>query len=154
MVVNDPQMPTIGILSHQIGDVRCLHLRAKKGEDAGMVMLQRTRVYKILSPQDWLVAEQLGYTKTALDEGDGYVHLSTREQVQETLRLHYPAQENVRLLEYIVEEMGQPIRWEESRGGQLFPHLYSTLHIGGAKRIWILSLGADKVPELPADIDQ
>lgn len=119
-----------------------------------MVMLQRTRVYKILSAQDWTAAEALGFTKTALDEGDGYVHLSTRQQVHETLRLHYPGQEGVRLLEYVVEEMGQPVRWEESRGGQLFPHLYSTLRLSDAKRSWTLSLDADGIPELPADIDR
>ena len=118
-----------------------------------MVMLHRTRVYKILSEPDWAVAEERGYTQTALDEGDGYVHLSTREQVHETLRLHYPQQENVRLLEYIVEEMSQPVRWEESRGGQLFPHLYSTLYLRGAKRVWTLQLDQDGVPALPADID-
>jgi len=118
-----------------------------------MVMLQRTRVYKILSQQDWDLAESLGYTQTALDEGDGYVHLSTRAQVAETLTLHYPGQTDVRLLEYIAEEMGGPIRWEESRGGQLFPHLYSTLRIDAAKRIWTLSLNADGIPELPSDID-
>ena len=94
-----------------------------------MVMLQQTRVYKILSAPDWAQAEQLGYTQTALDEGDGYVHLSTRAQVAETLSLHYPGQTDVRLLEYIAEEMSGPIRWEESRGGQLFPHLYATLQI-------------------------
>ena len=116
-------------------------------------MLHRTLVYKILSESDWAVAEELGYTQTALDEGDGYVHLSTREQVHETLRLHYLQQENVRLLEYIVEEMGQPVRWEESRGGQLFPHLYSTLYLRGAKRVWTLQLDQDGVPALPADID-
>lgn len=118
-----------------------------------MVMLQRTFVYKILSAADWQTAETLGYTQTALDEGDGYVHLSTRAQVAETLRLHYPNQENVRLLEYVVEEMGSPVRWEESRGGQLFPHLYSTLRIDSAKRIWTLALGKDGVPALPDDID-
>lgn len=116
-------------------------------------MLQRTRVYKILSAPDWATAESLGYIKTALDEGDGYVHLSTREQVAETLRLHYPGQADVRLLEYIVEEMGDPIRWEESRGGQLFPHLYSTLRLDAATRVWTLSQNADGVPRLPPDID-
>jgi uncharacterized protein (DUF952 family) len=118
-----------------------------------MVMLHRTRVYKILSEPDWRLAEQLGHTQTALDEGDGYVHLSTRDQVQETLRLHYPGQKHVRLLEFIVEEMGQPVRWEESRGGDLFPHLYATLYLRGAKRVWTLQLQEDGVPALPADID-
>ena len=118
-----------------------------------MVMLQRTFVYKILNAADWQTAETLGYTQTALDEADGYVHLSTRAQVAETLALHYPNQNHVRLLEYVVEEMGSPVRWEESRGGQLFPHLYSTLRIDAAKRIWTLALGPDDVPALPDDID-
>jgi len=118
-----------------------------------MVMLQRTFVYKILSAEDWRVAETLGYSKTALDEGDGYVHLSTRAQVAETLSLHYHGQADVRLLEYVAEEMSGPVRWEESRGGQLFPHLYSNLHIKAAKRVWVLELGPDDVPRLPADID-
>ena len=130
-----------------------LHSSAKRGEDANMVMLHRTRVYKILSGPDWDIAEPLGYSKTALDEGDGYVHLSTRDQVQETLSLHYPEQKNVRLLEYVVEELALPIRWEESRGGQLFPHLYARLRIDAASRIWTLALDDRGVPALPADID-
>lgn len=119
-----------------------------------MVMLHRTLVYKILNPGDWQLANSLGYTQTALDEGDGYVHLSTRAQVAETLSLHYVNQADVRLLEYVAEEMSGPLRWEESRGGQRFPHLYSSLRIDAAKRTWILSLDADGVPALPDDIDQ
>lgn len=118
-----------------------------------MVMLHRTFVYKILSPDDWETARRLGYTQTALDENDGYVHLSTRAQVAETLALHYNNQANVRLLEYVVEELGVPVRWEESRGGQLFPHLYSKLRIDDAKRDWVLDLGEDGSPLLPKDID-
>lgn len=118
-----------------------------------MVMLQRTRVYKILSQEDWAVAQDFGYSQTALDEGDGYVHLSTRDQVHDTLFLHYPGYENVRLLEFIIEEMDATIRWEESRGGQLFPHLYGRLRMDAAARAWTLSLDADGVPALPADID-
>ncbi len=131
-----------------------LHSEPKSGEDAIMVMLQRTRVYKILSAEDWALAEQLGYSKTALDEGDGYVHLSTRAQVQETLSLHYFERKHVRLLEYVIEELGLPIRWEESRGGQLFPHLYAALPIDAANRTWTLSLDASGVPKLPDDIDR
>ncbi|MEL7041089.1 MAG: DUF952 domain-containing protein [Pseudomonadota bacterium] len=118
-----------------------------------MVMLPRTRIYKILSQYDWSISEPLGISKTPLDDMDGYVHLSTREQVAETLRLHYAGEENVRLLEYIVEEMSGPIRWEESRGGQFFPHLYAHLRLADAKRSWILVSGADGVPVLPANID-
>lgn len=118
-----------------------------------MVMLQRTLVYKILNAADWQAANSIGFTQTALDEGDGYVHLSTRAQVAETLSLHYAHQPDVRLLEYVAEEMSGPLRWEESRGGQRFPHLYARLRIDTAKRTWILQLDADGVPMLPVDID-
>ncbi|MEO0606650.1 MAG: DUF952 domain-containing protein [Pseudomonadota bacterium] len=130
-----------------------LHSSEKKGEDAVMVMLQKTRVYKILGASDWAHAEQVGHTETALDEGDGYVHLSTRAQVAETLALHYAGAPEVRLLEYIAEHMSGPIRWEESRGGQLFPHLYAPLRPDAAERVWTLSLNQHGIPQLPPDID-
>ena len=117
-----------------------------------MTSLPETYVYKILSAADWAMAQSLGYTKTALDEGDGYVHLSTLTQVGETLALHYKGQSGVQLLEYVVEHFGGIVRWEESRGGQLFPHLYSTLRIDAAKRRWPLETGPDGNPQLPGDL--
>ncbi len=116
--------------------------------------MQATQIFKILSAPDWVVASDSGVSATALDEGDGYVHLSTREQVAETLALHYKGAEQVRLLEYASDtlaEMGE-VRWEASRGGQLFPHLYGALKIADAKRIWVLKLNSGNVPALPDDI--
>lgn len=111
-----------------------------------------TIVYKILSAPDWAAAEAAdGVSCTALDTGDGYVHLSTRTQVGETLALHYKGAENVRLLEYKLADLGE-VRWEASRGGQLFPHLYDALQIGRAHRVWVLKLDATNVPALPEDI--
>lgn len=111
-------------------------------------------VYKILSQSDWALAKAEGESHTALDEGDGYVHLSTRAQVGQTLGLHYKGAAHVRLLEYdlsVLETMGE-MRWEPSRGGQLFPHLYGNLAIAKANRIWVLSLDPDSVPALPEDL--
>ncbi len=112
------------------------------------------RLYKILSANDWAVAQSLGYTRTALDQGDGYVHLSTRAQVAETLALHYAGQAGVQLLEYATSAFTHGLSWEESRGGQLFPHLYGRLHINAAKRVWSLQPDADGNPILPSDIDR
>lgn len=111
-------------------------------------------IYKILSAADWLVAEDLGISRTVLDEHDGYVHLSTREQVGETLALHYRNMEHTRLMEFNSEtlaEMGE-VRWEESRGGDLFPHLYGSLKVAEARRHWTLDLNKDGLPCLPEDI--
>ncbi len=112
------------------------------------------KIYKILSAADWVTAKSQGYSQTALDENDGYVHLSTRTQVGETLALHYKGADQVRLLAYsaaALERMGQ-VCWEASRGGQLFPHLYGTLEIEKAENVWILSLDFDGVPELPEEL--
>lgn len=119
-----------------------------------MNQLPETRVYKILNADDYGEASKLGYSQTALDQGDGYVHLSTRAQVTETLALHYKGQTGVHLLEYIVEHFSGLIRWEESRGGQLFPHLYSTLRLDAARRQWQLTNAPDGGHILPGDIDQ
>jgi len=116
--------------------------------------MAHTHVYKILSAADWSAASESGFSATALDEGDGYVHLSTSDQVGETLALHYKQSESVRLLEYLtadLKSMGE-IRWEPSRGGQLFPHLYGRLKISVAKRAWVLDLDSDNVPILPDDL--
>lgn len=113
-----------------------------------------SHIYKILSAADWKAAEAEGVSCTALDEGDGYVHLSTRAQVAQTLALHYKGAENARLLVYAMTDldaMGE-VRWEASRGGQLFPHLYGKLRIPAAERIWVLELDSVGVPALPKDI--
>ena len=116
--------------------------------------MKAAHVYKILNASDWQAANDSGVSATTLDVGDGYVHLSTQAQVGETLALHYKGAEQVRLLEYVTDElatMGE-VRWEASRGGQLFPHLYGKLRISVAKRIWVLYLDSDSVPILPDDL--
>lgn len=115
--------------------------------------MAHSRVYKILSDSDWIVSERLGRSQTALDERDGYVHLSARDQVAETLALHYAGATEVRLLEFDAETLGGDLRWEASRGGQLFPHLYGPLPLAGAKRRWTLTNHPDGRPALPSDID-
>lgn len=110
--------------------------------------------YKILSEADWAVANTEGVSRTSLDEADGYVHLSTRAQVGETLALHYKGAAQVRLLAFemsVLAEMGE-VRWEASRGGQMFPHLYGALKIARATQVWVLNLDADSVPQLPKDL--
>jgi uncharacterized protein (DUF952 family) len=107
------------------------------------------RVYKILtSPQ----LEQLradGQTLGApVDLADGYVHLSAREQVRGTLSKWFRGQADLWLLE--VDEGALPagaLRWEASRGGALFPHLYAPLPLSAVCSFSAVPLDADGVPE-------
>lgn len=105
-------------------------------------------VYKLLSESDWARALKDGVTATSLDAADGYVHLSTAEQVRETARRHYSGQSRVRLLRFDPDKLGD-VRWEKSRGGDLFPHLYGPLEITRADAAWWLLAGPDGAPVFP-----
>ncbi|MFN3911500.1 DUF952 domain-containing protein [Hyphomonas sp.] len=104
--------------------------------------------YKLLNEADWTAAQASGVTASAVDLADGYVHLSTAEQVRETARRYFAGAGRVRLLRFDLAALGD-IRWEESRGGELFPHLYGPLEITKANAAWWLEPGPDGTPVFP-----
>jgi uncharacterized protein (DUF952 family) len=86
------------------------------------------RVYKIVSEALWSQAMAAGVFKGAeIDLKDGYIHLSSESQVEETARLHFAGQENLLLVAFNADVFGESLKWEASRGGALFPHVYGTL---------------------------
>ena len=87
-----------------------------------------TRIYKIVSRKNWLEAENAGVFKgAAIDLADGYIHFSTELQVEETASRHFAGQDDLLLVAFDAERFGGHLKWEPSRGGALFPHLYGTL---------------------------
>src|SRR3546814_12130319 len=64
-----------------------------------------------------------------IDIADGYIHLSSAEQVEGTLEKHFAGQSGLHIAEVDLTLLGDAIRWEEARGGALFPHLYGDLPI-------------------------
>jgi len=85
-------------------------------------------VYKILAAADWAEAQARGrYEGSAVDRRDGYIHFSTAAQVAETARRHFAEQDGLLLLAVDADALGAALRWEPSRGGDLFPHLYAPL---------------------------
>lgn len=85
-------------------------------------------IYKITSLQQWSVAREAGVFKGAeIDLADGYIHFSTAAQVGETLAKHFAGQSDLVLLSVEADSLGEALKWEPSRGGQLFPHLYGEL---------------------------
>ncbi len=86
--------------------------------------------YKILTAEQMHVLEHEGVFKGApIDLQDGYIHLSTAAQAQETLDKHFAGQTGLWLAAVDLEAMGDAVQWEPSRGGQLFPHLYAPLSL-------------------------
>lgn len=82
-------------------------------------------IYKVAAHPVAEAAEALGrFPKMPIDEADGYIHFSTADQLRETLRLHFAGQGDLTLLAVAPNSLGAGLRWEPSRGGQLFPHHY------------------------------
>jgi len=85
-------------------------------------------VYKLLDREAWARAEERGrYDGAPVDRADGYIHLSTGAQVVETARRHFAGLTGLTLVGFDVAALGDALRWEPSRGGDLFPHLYGPL---------------------------
>ncbi|SEQ47302.1 DUF952 domain-containing protein [Thalassovita taeanensis] len=85
-------------------------------------------IYKIFRAPEWAELVKMGETPGApVDVADGYVHFSTAKQVAETVTKHFADEDNLMLLALEADTLGDALRWEPSRGGALFPHLYRAL---------------------------
>lgn len=108
-----------------------------------------SRIYKILPRAEWQAARTAGvFEGSAIDLQDGYIHFSTAGQAQETARRHFHAQAELVVLEIEADDLGAALRWEPSRGGALFPHLYGTLEVAKVRAVTEAPLGVDGVPQL------
>ena len=105
------------------------------------------RVYKILPRTDWIAAEGGGqFLGSPVDLTDGYIHLSTAVQAGETARKYFSGLSDLVVLEIEGEDLGADLRWEPSRGGDLFPHLYAPLAVAKVLAVHDAPLGRDGVP--------
>ncbi len=93
-------------------------------------------VFKICPAADWRAAAEDGvYRGSTVDRRDGFIHLSTGAQLAETRRRHFAGQRDLVLVELDPNDLGTNLRWEPSRGGALFPHLYGSLPVHLARRV-------------------
>ena len=96
-------------------------------------------IYKIFRRPEWDEFRAAGQTLGApVDLADGYIHFSTAAQVAETAAKHFATESNLVLLALDHDRLGPALKWEPSRGGQLFPHLYRALRLDEV--IWDKSL--------------
>jgi len=109
------------------------------------------RIYKILPRAEWAAAAAGRFEGSAVDHQDGYIHFSTAAQARETARRYFAGLTDLVVLEVESDDLGPALKWEPSRGGDLFPHLYGALSAGDVKVVHEAPLGADGVPrmELP-----
>ncbi|MEE9453845.1 MAG: DUF952 domain-containing protein [Paracoccaceae bacterium] len=87
-------------------------------------------IYKIFRAHEWAAFEQAGKTAGApVDLADGFVHFSTGKQVAETVSKYFANEDGLTILALDSAALGDALKWEPSRGGDLFPHLYRPLHM-------------------------
>lgn len=95
-----------------------------------------TLIYKICPRALWRAAEAAGvFEGSEVDRRDGFIHFSTEAQVAETARRHFAGQEDLLLIAVDADVLGDRLRWEPSRGGDLFPHLYGSLPLTAVRRV-------------------
>ncbi|QYC09220.1 DUF952 domain-containing protein [Brevundimonas nasdae] len=100
--------------------------------------------YKVVAADEWRAAVAEGrYEGSAVDLADGYIHMSTEDQLAETLRKHYAGQTNLLMLSVDLTRFGDDLVWEPSRGGALFPHLYAPLSVTAVTASRRLSVTTD-----------
>ena len=101
-------------------------------------------IYKICPKGLWTQALQAGvFDGAPVDHADGYIHFSTAAQARETAARHFAGQADLLLVAVSAEKLGGALRWEPSRGGALFPHLYGTLTPNAVLWVKPLPLGGD-----------
>jgi len=106
--------------------------------------------YKILRAEDFAALQQDRFEGAAIDQADGYVHLSTAAQVAETAAKHFAGQSGLMIACVDLAAMGPALRWEVSRGGALFPHLYGRLRLAMVRSAAALAWQADGTLALPS----
>ncbi len=99
-------------------------------------------IYKIVPEELWRQSEANGVFEGApVDLADGYIHFSTAVQVRETAGKHFKGQNGLLLAAFETQAFGDKLKWEPSRGGDLFPHLYATFAPSEAR--WVQPLPLD-----------
>jgi uncharacterized protein (DUF952 family) len=101
-------------------------------------------IFKICPGRLWAAAEEAGvFTGAPVDLADGFIHFSTAEQVAETAAKHFAGQADLVLVAVDADALGDALRYEISRGGAPFPHLYAPLPLSAVRWVKPLPLGAD-----------
>ena len=106
-------------------------------------------IYKILPQTEWKAAQALGeFPGSGIDLADGYIHFSTAGQAGETARKYFAGQAGLLVLHVGTQGLGPSLKWEPSRGGDLFPHLYRSLKLDEVRAVSEAPLDPDGLPQL------
>jgi uncharacterized protein (DUF952 family) len=109
-----------------------------------------TTIYKICEARQWAQAQGDGaFNGSAVDFADGFIHFSTAEQVAMTAARHFAGMTGLVVLAVLAEDLGAALKWEPSRGGAMFPHLYGALPLAAVRWVKPIRLDDDGRHVLP-----
>jgi uncharacterized protein (DUF952 family) len=111
--------------------------------------MQPDIAYKILTAPQFAALRAGVFAGAPVDQADGYIHLSTAAQVTETVARHFAGQTGLYIAAVALGPLGDLIRWEVSRGGALFPHLYAALRWEHVVAHGEVGWGPDGMVKLP-----
>jgi uncharacterized protein (DUF952 family) len=112
-----------------------------------------TTIYKICESAQWAQAERAGeFCGSAVDLADGYIHFSTAGQAAETAAKHFTGMADLVVVAVSADALNGALKWERSRGGALFPHLYGMLPMTAVRWAKPLPLGADGMHVFPPEV--
>lgn len=107
------------------------------------------RIYKILPRTEWEAAQATGrFEGSVVDLADGFIHFSAADQAEETARRYFAGQADLFVLVVEAEALSEALKWEPSRGGALFPHLFGPLPCGQVIEARPAPLKSDGLPDL------
>lgn len=107
-------------------------------------------IYHMCRADEWAAAvASRTYRGSSQDLADGFIHFSTAVQIVESARKHRAGQDGLLLLAVDADTLGDRVKWEPSRGGDLFPHLYGPLDPAESASVRPLPLGADGIHVFP-----
>jgi uncharacterized protein (DUF952 family) len=110
----------------------------------GSLLDNDTLIYHMCRAEEWQAAQASGlYPGSSQDAADGFIHFSTAAQIVESAARHRAGQTGLVLLSVRAGRLGTALKWEPSRGGQLFPHLYGPLPVDAVAAVDPLPLGSD-----------
>ena len=112
-------------------------------------------IYHMCRRDEWASAEKTGsYAGSSQDLADGFIHFSTAGQVRASAAKHRVGQTDLMLLSVDPDALSDALKWEPTRGGQLFPHLYGDLPLSAVRRVDPLELDTDGVHQFPEHVPE
>lgn len=111
------------------------------------------RIYRIAAPETFAVAAAAGvFEGEALDKADGFIHCSALSQLAGTLEAHYADAHRLAIAEIDAASVGAGLKWETSRGGEAFPHIYGALTWSAVRSVHLIRRDDDGAWRLPEEL--